>query len=86
MRLFGRERESIRVKKIRGSRAVIALHEEQVECNLRLVTEDGEVLDIIVPDKELPVLIQDLVITYQAIHPPIRFGNWNSQQDGMQNS
>lgn len=83
MKLFGKERESLRIKKIRASRAVIDHIEEKVECNVRLLTEDGELLDLIIPDSILPYFIQDLSITYEAIHPPLRSGNRQAQWNGM---
>ncbi len=85
MKIFGKERENLRVKKIRASRAVIALHEEVVECTISMITEDDERLDLVIPDKWLPFLIQDLTMTYEAIHPPLRSGSRQATWQGMDN-
>lgn len=85
MRIFGRERQSLRIKKIKGSRAVY-VHPGNAETNeveIRMVTEDGERLDLQVPSRLIPELLRDLRISYEAIVPPLYSGGWNSRQQGM---
>jgi hypothetical protein len=85
MKLFGRQKEHLRIKNIEATRAVMVLHEETQECNIRLVTQDGEVLDLTIPDRILPEFILDLQDVYEAIHPPLRRGSRQSTWMGMGN-
>lgn len=87
MRLFGRERESLRIKKARGAKVVIqTVLDETIEINLRVITEDGEALDLVLPDRILPGIIQDLTIVYESIHPPLRtIGGRAAGWQGMEN-
>lgn len=85
MRLWKRANvEHLRIKDMRGSRAQMVLHEEVVECNVRLVTEDGEVLDLTIPDRVLPLLITDLTNVYESIHPPLNRGSRQAGWYGME--
>lgn len=77
--------EHIRVREISATRAVMVLHEDTVECNVRLVTDEGEILDLTIPDLQLPEFIMDLSDVYESIHPPLRRGSRQSTWMGMQN-
>ena len=86
MKIFGKDREHLRIQKIKASRAVMVMARENiVECNITMITEDGEKLDLTIPDRLLPHLIQSLTITYEAIHPPLRSGNRQALWNGMDN-
>jgi hypothetical protein len=86
MRLWKRDNvEHVRVADIKATRAVLVLHETTVECNMRLVTEDGEVLDLTIPDRLLPELVLDLSDVYEAIHPPLKRGSRIATWRGMDN-
>jgi hypothetical protein len=87
MRLFGKEKQMLRIKSAKPSRVVIAmLRDDIIEVNLSLITEDGEQLDLQLPDKVLPKMIQDLTIVYESIHPPLRtVGGRAAGWQGMEN-
>lgn len=83
MKIFGKRRESLRIKKIRASRAVFVNQDVQ-EVEIQFVTEDGERLDLQMPSRLAPALIQELTIAYQAINPPLRSGSYESTWQGME--
>jgi hypothetical protein len=87
MKLFGGKKDvdHLRIKEIQAARAVMVLYEEAVECNITLITEDGERLELTLPDRVLPNFIMDLTDVYEAIHPPLRRGNRQSTWMGMKN-
>lgn len=83
MKIFGRNRESLRIKKVRASRAVF-INQDVQEVEINLITEDGERLDLQLPSRLVPGLIQGLSIAYTAINPPLRSGDWQSSWQGME--
>lgn len=85
MKLFGKQKEHLRIRDIKAARAVMVLHEETQECNVSMITEDGERLDLTLPDRVLPELIMDLCDVYESIHPPLRRGSRQSTWMGMRN-
>jgi hypothetical protein len=85
MKLWGKNKEHIRVADIQATKAVVVLHQTAVECNVRLVSEDGEVLDLTIPDHLLPEFVLDLTDVYEAIHPPLRRGSRIATWRGMDN-
>lgn len=84
MMIFGRKRESLRIKKLKASRAVFVDRDIQ-EVELSLITDDNERLDLQIPDRLIAPLIQQLTISYQAIHPPIHgSGSLRAGWEGME--
>lgn len=86
MKIFGKNRDSLRIKKLRASRAVFVNTDVQ-EVELSLMTDDNERLDLQIPDRLLGPLIQQLTISYNAIHPPINSqGSYQATWQGMDNN
>jgi hypothetical protein len=85
MWLFRKERQHLRIEEVRATRAVMVLNEETQECNVSLVTEDGDRLDLTLPDRILPDLVMDLIDVYEAIHPPLKRGTRQATWMGMRN-
>ena len=85
MKLFGKERESLRIKEVSAARAVMVLHEEVTEVNIRVKTEEGQVLDLQFPERLLNDLLLELSDVYEAIHPPLRRGSRVAGWMGMRN-
>lgn len=84
MWIFGKERQSLRVKKIKAGRAVF-INSDVQELEIRFITEDGDELDLQIPNRLGPELIKDLMLSFQAANPPIRMGNYKSNWNGMDN-
>lgn len=84
MFIFGKKRESLRIKKVQAARAVFMDGNGTEEIEIRLRTDDGERLDLQLPYRLAPRLVQELMIAHDAISPPMRLGQWNSQQQGME--
>lgn len=82
MKIFGRERESLRIKKIAAARAVYVNADVQ-EVEIKFKTEDNEILTLIVPSRLLRNLIRDLHVCHIAINPPLMTGQYQSQWQGM---
>lgn len=78
MRIFGRERQSLRIKKVRAVRAVYADGEGTEEIEIHLITEEGQRLDLQLHHRLAPDLIGDLTDAYQAIVPPL---GWRRNRD-----
>lgn len=84
MKLFGRERETIKVKKVAAGRAVYqGVETTHTEIEIKLITTDGEKLMIQMPLQQAFHLIRDLHLSYQAAVPPLTMGNYQSQWQGM---
>lgn len=83
MRIFGRERETLKIKKVRACRAVYQLHQEHEEIEIELHTEDGEKLTLQLPFRLAPQLVQQLTIAHEAINPPMRTGSRAADWAGM---
>lgn len=82
MRIFGKERQSLRIQKVKASRAVF-INQDVQEVEISLITEDGERLDLQLPSRLAPKLIQEMMLSYQAIHPPIQTGGFQATWQGM---
>jgi len=72
MRIFGKERQSLRIKKAVAARAVYDNGEGLQEIELRLLTEDGERLTLQIPPSLARKLTLELSSAYEAINPPLR--------------
>lgn len=72
MRIFGKERQSLRIKRMRACRALFMNGEGTEEIEIQLITDDGEKLDLQVPYRLAPGLIQQLTSAHEAISPPVR--------------
>ncbi|HEV7949949.1 MAG TPA: hypothetical protein VGP24_09300 [Glaciihabitans sp.] len=84
MWLFGKNRETVKVKKIAAGRAVYqGVDTTQTEIEIKLITTDKERLTILVPLQQAMHLIRDLNISYQAAVPPLHTGRYESQWQGM---
>lgn len=82
MRIFRKERESLRVKKIKASRAVfIDLDHQEIEITFQ--TEEGDILTLQLPTRLAHVLISEATSAYLAINPPLRTGSDYATWDGM---
>lgn len=67
---FGRGKDDVRVKRIRGSRAVY-LTEDAQEVEIKIESEDGDFLTLRLKPAMVRGLVGDLVVAYEAICPPI---------------
>jgi hypothetical protein len=70
MMIFGKKRDSLRIKRIRASRAVFVNQDIQ-EVHIEFITEDGERLTLQLASRMVPGLIGDLTDSYEAINPPL---------------
>lgn len=70
MKLFRKERQSLRVKKIRAARAVF-LDQDVQEMEIEFETEEGDRLTLQFMPRLAPGLIQELTGAYEAINPPL---------------
>ena len=82
MRLFGRERDSLRVKKVRASRAVYQSEDIQ-NVEIRLMTEEGQILDLILSSRSAATLHTELGTALEAIYPRLSRGSGYATWDGM---
>jgi hypothetical protein len=85
MRLFGKNRETLRIGKARACRAVYVRpgNPEEQEIEIQLITEDGERLDLRIKTKVAASLMLDMRDAYEAILPPMRRGNYAAGWQGM---
>jgi len=67
---FSRGRDSLKVKSIRGSRAVYESEEIQ-RVELKLETELGDKVTLEMTPQQCHRLVTDLTNAYEAIFPPI---------------
>lgn len=86
MRIFGRNKESLRIKKVRAARCLYMDGPGTQEIEIRLMTEDGEILDLQLPFQVAPKLIGELTDAYESIVPPLsRRQNWQAGWSGADN-
>ena len=86
MRIFGRDRQSLRIKKVRAARCKYMDGPGTEEVEVRLMTDGGEILDLQVPFQLIPKLIGELTDSYESIVPPLsRRQNWQAGWDGADN-
>ena len=84
MRIFGRERQSLRIKKLRAVRALYADGPGTEEIHIELLTETGEKLALQFHHRSVPALIGELTDAYEAINPPLsRRTNMAAGWDGQ---
>lgn len=87
MRIFGKERQSLKIKAIRAVRAMYADGPGTQEVEIHFITEDGQRLDLQIPFQLAPDLIGDLTNAYEAISPPLsarrnRAASWDFDMGG----
>ena len=82
MKLWGRNREVVKVQKAIASRVVFHGIDHQ-EIELRLVTEDGEKLTLIIPPRIVHKLVGEISNAYEAVNPPLRRGSGPADFLGM---
>lgn len=75
MRIFRKERESLRIKAIRACRAKYMDGNGTEEIEIHFITEDGERLDLQIPYRLVYNLVGDLKDAYEAINPPLSARN-----------
>lgn len=83
MFIFGKERQSLRIKKARAARAIFVNTETQ-EVEVQLLTDDGERLELQIPSSVAHTLIMHMTEAYLAINPPLRTGaaaDWQGMMD-----
>lgn len=86
MKIFGRERDSLRVKKWKAARAMFVDGNGTEEVHITLLTDDGQKLVLQVPHREVPTLIGQLTDSYEAINVPLyRRNNHQAGWDGADN-
>lgn len=71
MKIFGRERQSLRIDKARACRALYADGPGTEEVEVHLITEEGQRLDLQFHHRSIPDLIGQLTDAYEAINPPL---------------
>lgn len=87
MRIFGKERQSLRVKKVKAARALYALGEGYEEVEVTFVTEEGDRLTLQIPHRRVPALIGELTDAYEAINVPLHHRrNFQAGWDGADNA
>lgn len=83
MKLFGKNKETLRIKKAAAARAVF-VDTETTDMEIKLLTEDGEKLMLILPMSQAAALINDLHLAHTAANPPLFTGRHQSEWFGMQ--
>ena len=78
MKLFGKNKECLRIKKVRAVRCLYADGPGTEEIEIHLITEDGERLDLQLHHRLAPDLVSDLTNAYEAINPPL---SWRRNRD-----
>ena len=87
MKIFGKERESLKVSRWRAVRAKFMVGDGHEEVEIQLLTEDREKLTLRVPQRLVPELIGQLTDAYEAINPPLsRRRNAQAGWDGSDNN
>ena len=79
---FFKGREAVRVKRIRGMRAIYE-GPDHVEANIEFVSEEGERLTLRLGVGQLHQLILDMHNVYDAIRPPLSGGGRYADYQGM---
>lgn len=83
MKIFGRNRDSLRIKKAQATRALFMDGNGTQEIEIRLRTEEGDELALQIPFLLAPVLIGQLTDAYEAIVPPLSRRNNPAAQWGL---
>lgn len=84
MKIFGRERDSLRIKKIKAARALFMDGNGTEELEVKFLTDDGQILTLQIPHRLAPALIGELTDAYEAINPPLsRRNNQAAHWDGQ---
>lgn len=84
MKIFGRERASLVISKVRAVRALYADGPGTEQIEVHLLTADGERLDLQFHHRSIPALIGELTDAYEAINPPLsRRNNMAAGWDGQ---
>lgn len=84
MWIFGKERQSLRIRKACAARAKYMDGPGTEEVEVRLLTDDGHTLDLQLKPQAVHQLINDLATAYEAICPPITRGMGYARWEGMQ--
>lgn len=71
MRIFGKERQSLTISKVRAARAVYATEAGTEQVEIHFITSDGHRLDLQFNQRLIPGLIGQLTDAYEAINPPL---------------
>ena len=83
MKIFGRERASLSIKRSRAVRALYADGPGTEQIEVHLITEGGERLDLQFHHRDIPALIGQLTDAYEAINPPLaRRSNYQASWEG----
>jgi hypothetical protein len=85
MKIFGKRRESLKVKKVRAARAVYMDGPGTEEIEITFLTEGNELLTLRMRPHLTHVLIRELASAYEAVAPPLRTNTEYAVWDGMQN-
>lgn len=86
MFIFGKKRESLRIKKSRACRALYVDGNGTEEIEVHLITEEGHRLDLQLPHRQVPALIGQLTDAYEAINVPLHYRrNGQAGWDGADN-
>jgi hypothetical protein len=86
MKLFGKNKETLRIKRVKVARALYADGPGTQEIEVRLMTEDGEILDLQFHHFLAPEFIGQMTDAYESIVPPLaRRGNAQASWDGSSN-
>lgn len=84
MKIFGRERDSLKIKAVRAVRAKYAIQAGLEEVEVHLRTEEGHRLDLQFNIRDIPRLIGELTDAYEAVNPPLsRRHNAAASWDGQ---
>lgn len=84
MKIFGRNKESLVIQRIRATRAVF-VNEDVQEVHIDFITNTGERLVLQLNPKMVPSLIGELTDSYEAINPPLSHRrNWTAGWDGAE--
>lgn len=86
MKIFGKNRETLRIKRIKACRALYMDGPGTQEIEIKFMTEDGETLVLQMHHFLAPNLIGELTDSYEAIVPPLhRRGNGQASWEGSSN-
>lgn len=83
MRIFRKERQSLRIDRIRAARALFMDGHGTEEIEVTFRTEEGDILTLQMKPHLAHRLVNEVSIAYQAICPPIRQYDGAAQWLGM---
>lgn len=84
MKIFGKERQSLRIRRAKAARALYMDGPGTEEVEITLLTENNELLTLQLPPQAVHQLVNELTDAYEAVCPPLTSGRGFARWEGMQ--